>query len=64
VIWKCGLKVFSGDPFVVIVFPSSIRDVLVDGLSSPEYKDEAFSFFICSKGVSGKWRTEEVFVLS
>jgi hypothetical protein len=62
VVGKCGLKVLGGDSFVVIIFPSTVQDVLVDGSSSPKYKDKAFAFFISGKGVSGKRRTEEVFV--
>jgi hypothetical protein len=63
VIRESGLKVLSGDLLVVVVLPNSIGDVLVDGPSSPKYEDKAFAFFISGKGISGKWWTEEVFVL-
>jgi hypothetical protein len=64
VIGKGGSKVLSSDLFVVIVLPNAVGHKFVDGFSRPEHEDEAFSFFVSSKGISGKGRTQEIFVLS
>jgi hypothetical protein len=64
VIRESGFEVLVADPFVIVIFPSSVRDVLVDGFSSPENEDKVFAFFVSGKGISRKRRAKEVFVFS